>query len=320
MSIKISVVMAVYNAQAFLQEAIDSILCQSFEDFEFIIVNDGSTDESFKIIQKYAAQDYRIQFINQINMGLSFSLNNGLKLAKGKYIVRMDADDISLSHRLYTQYEFIESNPDFVLVGSNANVIDCKGNFIYKTSQKLSNSDIKAVLPSNPFIHPSVIIRRDAVLACGGYNEELIHHVEDQVLWNTLANYGKFANIKDSLIQYRKVPSSISNRTAKLSKRLNQIVNEGILTNNFDTNTIEEIILLSKKMTTKDKLSNYYQFIGKKYTENNFNRKKASINYIKSLYYKPLNYITIFNLILLIFPVFVIKIWKRYRMNYSANN
>jgi glycosyltransferase involved in cell wall biosynthesis len=129
----ISVVMPVYNAAQYLREAIDSILNQTFRDFEFIIINDGSTDRSLEIIQSY--NDDRIRLINQKNTGLAKALNNGIAIAKSDFIARMDADDISIPERLTSQFSFLESNVDVVAVGSNAEVIDKEGNHVYCTAQ-----------------------------------------------------------------------------------------------------------------------------------------------------------------------------------------
>ena len=119
---KVSVLMSVYNGEKYLKEAIKSILGQSFKDFEFIIINDGSIDKTEKIIKVF--NDKRIVLINQENIGLTKSLNNGLKLAQGDYIARMDADDVALSYRLEKQVKFLDSNPHIFLVGSSCYLIN----------------------------------------------------------------------------------------------------------------------------------------------------------------------------------------------------
>jgi glycosyltransferase involved in cell wall biosynthesis len=123
---KVSVVMSVYNGEKYLCEAIDSILNQTFENFEFLIVNDGSTDRTLEILQSY--RDPRIKVINnERNIGLTASLNKGLKIAKGEYVARMDADDVSFPHRLEQQKAFLDRNPRVAMVGSWAEVIDESG-------------------------------------------------------------------------------------------------------------------------------------------------------------------------------------------------
>ncbi|HAS7841575.1 TPA: glycosyltransferase family 2 protein, partial [Vibrio cholerae] len=115
---KISVVMSVYNGEKYLGEAIDSILKQTFSDFEFIIINDGSTDKTLEIIKSYMKKDDRIVLVSRENKGLIVSLNEGLDLAKGQYIARMDADDISIKSRFEKQIEFLDSNPDIGVCGT----------------------------------------------------------------------------------------------------------------------------------------------------------------------------------------------------------
>ncbi|MDD4353774.1 MAG: glycosyltransferase family A protein, partial [Candidatus Nanoarchaeia archaeon] len=125
---RISVIMSAYNTERYIAEAIESILNQTFKDFEFIIIDDGSTDDSLKIIKRYVKKDRRIKLIhNKKNIGLTKSLNKGLKIAKGQYIARMDADDISLPQRFQIQYDFLEKNKDIFLIGTTAFLIDDKG-------------------------------------------------------------------------------------------------------------------------------------------------------------------------------------------------
>jgi len=118
MDVKVSIVMSVYNAQKYLDEAIESILNQTYSNFEFIIINDGSTDKSLEIIENYAKKDSRIIVINRENKGLIYSLNEGIRKANGKYIARMDADDISLPQRLEKQVEFMEKNKNIGICGT----------------------------------------------------------------------------------------------------------------------------------------------------------------------------------------------------------
>src|SRR3989337_2996755 len=122
---KVSVIMSVYNGERHLRESVDSILNQTFQDFEFIIINDGSKDQSKYILESY--KDERIKLIHNKNMGLTKSLNIGISIAKGKYIARQDADDISEPERLKTQYDFMEANPGLGLIGSQFEVIKENG-------------------------------------------------------------------------------------------------------------------------------------------------------------------------------------------------
>lgn len=212
---KVTVLMPVYNGEKYLHKAINSILSQTFQDFEFLIVNDGSTDNSLEIIISY--QDDRIRVINNVNnLGISQSLNKGLNLAQGEYIARMDCDDISLPNRLCTQVDFLNCNPEIIVVGSYMELIDSEG---YKTEQQylypLTNENIiYSMLYSNPLGHPSVMFRRKEVIKIGGYRLKKEWNnlsTEDYDLWLRLAihNYA-LANIPECLIYYRDHPDSLT--------------------------------------------------------------------------------------------------------------
>ncbi|MFA7289817.1 MAG: glycosyltransferase, partial [Melioribacteraceae bacterium] len=206
----ISVVTAFYNTELYLKEAIESILNQDFEDFELILIDDGSTDNSLQIANSF--KDTRIKIFHKSNEGLSKTLNKGIEIAESNLIMRLDADDIALTNRMKNQYDFLNTNLDFVAIGSNAIIIDKDGNELYTTEQNLSWESIKNNLPINPFYHSSVMMRKDIVIKCGGYPVSIRHHFEDIVLWNKLAKYGKLANLPEALIKYRLVPSALTNR------------------------------------------------------------------------------------------------------------
>ncbi len=207
---KVTVLMPVYNGEKYLREAIDSILNQTFTDFEFLIIDDGSTDSSIKIISSYP--DSRIKLIkNDNNQGLVYSLNKGLYLAQGEYIARMDCDDISLPNRLQKQVDFLDNHPEITVLGSYLEFIDINGekleNLAYLSEYPLSHEQIVyAMLYSNPLAHPSIIFKKLDILKLGGYRflKELENCSEDYDLWLRLAdqNY-KFANLSDHLVKYR---------------------------------------------------------------------------------------------------------------------
>jgi len=205
---KISVIMSAYNAEKYIAEAIESILNQTFKDFEFIIINDSSTDNSLNIIKKYAKKDRRIVLINNSkNLGLIKSLNKGLKIAKGKYIARMDDDDISLPKRFQIQYDFLENNLEIFLVGSSCFLIDEKGIKIGSQNCPIDFTEIKKKLTKKCcMIHPSIMFRNDKQT----FYREKMWHVEDYDLYlNLLTRNKKIANIKDKIILYRITPNSI---------------------------------------------------------------------------------------------------------------
>ncbi|KAB2888961.1 MAG: glycosyltransferase [Desulfobulbaceae bacterium] len=197
-----SVVMCVNNSELFINEAIDSILNQTFVDFDFIIVENCSTDRSLDIILSY--KDIRIKLYRTPIRNLSYNLNFGLLQADSKYIVRMDSDDISHSKRLEKQIEYLENNPDVAIVGSAIRIINGKNSDTKIITLPLENSAIRRRLPYKIAIcHPSVTIRRDILLSYNGY--EQTRYCQDIELWLRMArNPGvKFANLKDVLLDYR---------------------------------------------------------------------------------------------------------------------
>ncbi len=204
--------MSVYNGAKYLREAIDSVLTQSMADFEFLIVNDGSMDNSLEIIKSY--NDARIILLdNEKNLGLIASLNKGLAVARGKYLARFDADDICCSNRLEEQYNFLENNPDIAVCGSWAEIIDENGKAVdHYNYPPLENKAIKKYLFwHNPFIHPTVMVRREILAAAGGYNKKF-KHIEDYELWTRVLAKFQGANIPQTLIKYRRHSGGITKK------------------------------------------------------------------------------------------------------------
>ncbi len=208
---KVTVLMSVYNGEKFLHEAIESILNQTLKDFEFLIINDGSTDSSRDIILSYA--DPRIQLIdNEQNIGLTRTLNKGLKLAKGKYIARMDADDISLPHRLEKQIRYIVDKPEVGVVGSRYEEIDENGSSRARLSLYYSFEEIYYNLIFNNCIpHPTVLFDRKLVLNQGGYNENYPQS-QDYELWCRISRATRCEIIDEVLVKHRILKSAISNK------------------------------------------------------------------------------------------------------------
>jgi glycosyltransferase involved in cell wall biosynthesis len=228
--VEISVLMGVYNEpQEWLVSSIESILNQTFTDFEFIIINDNPvSDVNRSILEHYSEKDNRLQIINnRENLGLTKSINIGLKLAKGKFIARMDADDISLPTRLQKQYEFLNIQPEYIACGSNAVVIDERNRKKELFKRPQSNEDIQSSLFfENPLIHPTLFFRRskDSIK----YNPQ-IRYAQDYELVSTLSRLGKLFNIQEPLLLYRRSAGQIS--TSKLSeqnKAANQIRQKNI--------------------------------------------------------------------------------------------
>jgi len=205
---KVSVVMSVYNGDRYIKGAVDNILGQDFKDFEFIIINDGSTDDTGQILESY--DDPRLRVLNQDNQGLVASLNRGIKEAKAPLIARQDADDISLPTRLEKQYELMQTNRDLVIVGSSIVTIDMNSNALNKHYVLLNDPELKQeLLVRSPFAHGAVMFRKDAFEKAGGYLEEE-HPAEDYGLWLRIAPFGSFTNIDAPLYQYRENTAGIS--------------------------------------------------------------------------------------------------------------
>jgi glycosyltransferase involved in cell wall biosynthesis len=196
----ISVIMPIFNGEKYLEKAITSILDQTFDDFEFIIIDDGSTDNSIRIIKQF--KDSRINFIqNNENLGLIASLNKAISKAQGKYIARMDQDDISKPYRFENQIHFLENNLEYGLIGSWVEVIpNSLSSIHYHTDY---NSIRFAMAFYCPFIHPSVMIKRSILNELDVvYDAEYIH-AEDYELWTRIIQKTKVCNLNIELLEYR---------------------------------------------------------------------------------------------------------------------
>ncbi|OGM93849.1 hypothetical protein A2524_00620 [Candidatus Wolfebacteria bacterium RIFOXYD12_FULL_48_21] len=207
----ISVIMPVYNAERFVKEAIESILHQTFTDFEFIIINDGSSDRSAEIIKSFT--DPRIHMVSQSNTGIIGALNTGLKIAQGTYIARMDADDMSEPVRLEKQVTFLRGHPDIALCGTWAKTISDTGEetgaYDYPST---THAEIKrAMLRHNPFIHPSVMFTKQAIEKVGRYRQEY-KHAEDYELWTRIVATFNTANLPEYLFKYRITEGSVTQK------------------------------------------------------------------------------------------------------------
>lgn len=204
----VSVVLPAYNAELYLKEAIDSILEQTFTDFELIVLNDGSSDSTEDIILSYT--DSRIVYVkNQENLGLIGTLNKGISLAKGKYIARMDADDISVINRFEMQVRFLEENREYIICGTQANRFY---NSVFESkafNAPVNDESIRIKLLFNSgFIHPSVMFRASPVWENNLKFNDGYKYAEDYYFWLELLKYGKGYNLKEKLLYYRVVDNS----------------------------------------------------------------------------------------------------------------
>jgi glycosyltransferase involved in cell wall biosynthesis/SAM-dependent methyltransferase len=205
----ITALMAVYNGERWIRDAINSVLSQSEEDFELVIVNDGSTDSTASIIESF--DDERLVVINQTNIGLTKSLNKGLNIAKGEFIARIDADDICMPGRFYKQKKALVENPDVVLVGSNAILIDVNNNEIGRAGYPLTNDMLLDRLRTfrSVFPHSSVFFRKDIVIKEGGYNEYFVKS-QDNELYLRLSGRYLMSGLDEFLIKLRINPDSLT--------------------------------------------------------------------------------------------------------------
>ena len=220
----VSVVMSVYIPDSsnsyddnirYLHQAVESILQQTYTDFEYIIVNDGSSNHVANILNDYARRDKRIFLIQQENCGLIASLNNGIQQARGIYIARMDADDISLPQRLEHQVQYLQTYPRIALYGSAIEYIDGNNTVLSRFLYPTSNAELQTKMKqSNYFAHSSIMMRASVVRHVGGYSS-LYPHAEDYELWLRIAQNHDIANCEDVLLQYRVHENNVSWRNAE---------------------------------------------------------------------------------------------------------
>lgn len=222
---KISVIMSVYNGSRYLREAIESILNQTFTNFEFIIINDCSTDNSWEILTEYSNKDRRIRlFNNEENIGLTKSLNKGINLARGEYIARQDADDVSLPQRFDKQVALLDSYPDVVLVSCDIEVINSEGYFVKKEQRSCDPQWISWYMLFYNHIggHSQVIFRRKTAMGLGGYSESY-RYSQDYEFWCRIVRVGNIVILPEILHKLRRHNKGIT--AEKRSEQLDYALN-----------------------------------------------------------------------------------------------
>lgn len=209
--VPISVLMPVFNAEPFVAAAIRSILDQTFTAFEFIILDDGSTDASPRILREFAASDPRIRLVSRENRGLVATLNEMIALAKGRYLARMDADDMSHPTRFAQQLAYMDAHPDVGVLGSRGLFIDPEGAPLAEFHDLREHDEILAALltPALGIIHPAAMIRRDVMIQMEGYRDDC-KHAEDLDLWLRISERHRLHNLDQVLISYRVHANSVS--------------------------------------------------------------------------------------------------------------
>jgi glycosyltransferase involved in cell wall biosynthesis len=217
----VSVLLPVWNGEAFLAQGLESILRQTLFSFELIVIDDGSTDASAEIAEKFARGDERVRVLRRPHEGLSAALNAGIAAARGECIARMDADDISVPHRLQKQVEYLEAHSACVAVGAWIEVIDEAGLPLgRKTFVKTHEEILAAMLRGiSAIAHPTVVMRRDALRAAGGYDASR-YPSDDLDLWFRLADRGELANLGDVLLRHRRHRSAVGVRERETMKAM----------------------------------------------------------------------------------------------------
>ena len=294
--------MPAYNAGKYISEAITSVLEQSFADFELLIVNDGSTDDTADIINSF--NDERIVVLGQENKGVAAALNKGLRHARAPYIARFDADDVCYPYRLQVQYDFITSHPYYSIIGSGVDYTDVNGDLIFTWQpDALSHNQIRQLsYRICPFIHSSVFYKRDTVLNAGGYNE-LAYTFEDHFLWAGILKHEKAFNLNQPLIKVRLNAESVTIdekwRTGKFRQIKYNALRKGSITE-AEGRRLSEIGI--KQLSPRIKKGAYYALLGKKYLWNNYQPEKARENLLKTLSISPLHLKNYFLLLMSFLP------------------
>lgn len=251
--------MPIYNESLYVKDAIKSILNQSLIDFELIIIDDASTDNTVDLINQF--NDDRIILIQkEKNTGYTDSLNLGIDKCSGRYIARMDGDDICHEDRFKVQFEFLENNLDYILCGSQYARIDGQSSFTLPAE----NDEIKVMLlRGNQFIHPSVMMRKSVLIENNIRYHKEREPAEDYDLWVRLMPYGKFKNLKEPLISYRIHAGQISQRSFKIQKnhdfhtRMLYLINLGINLNQNESRVLENIYSLEVGLSDEFLIKHY---------------------------------------------------------------
>ena len=291
---KVTVLMPAYNAGKYIAEAIESVLQQTFTDFQLLIINDGSTDNTEQVIRSF--KDERIVLINQAHKGIVAALNKGLFKTDSIYIARFDADDICFPQRLQQQVSFLDTHPDYITIGCDAEYISEDGEhlFDFKCTGHTHDEIIQKIYLFCPFIHSAVMYRKDAVIQCGGYSEHA-HNFEDYFLWIQLLKHGKFYNLPQQLVRVRFNPASVTideRWRGRIFRKLKRdIITKGSIT---EQEGFDLLNIIQSQDFRNIKEGSYYALCGKKFLLDNRQPEKARPLFskaIKSYPYRWDNYL-----------------------------
>jgi glycosyltransferase involved in cell wall biosynthesis len=275
--------MPAYNAQDYIADAIRSVIQQTFTDFQLLIVNNGSTDNTLSIIKSFS--DPRIKVVNQPEKGIAVALNTGLQHATSEYIARFDADDICYPRRLEEQYNFMVSHPDYIVCGSACDYMDMHGNYIFTYHPKGHTHEEIQKIKHNycPFIHSSTMFKKESILQHGGYSENA-HHFEDHILWLKILQYGKACNLSRPLIRVRLNPGSITIDEKWRHRKFTEIKQAALKKGDINATEGSRLLeILKQQDTQKIKEGAYYALLAKKFLWNNYQPENARRNLKKSL-------------------------------------
>lgn len=282
----VSVIMSVRNGLPYIGETIESVLAQSLTDFEFIIVDDGSTDGTSDAVRRF--DDPRIALIEQVNTGVAVARNRATASSSGKYLAVIDADDRWLPDKLAHQVAFLEDNPDHVAVGGFTDVIDYDGTYIYTEKKPVENADIVRIQNlRNPWTHSAVMYTRRAYDAVGGYYEPVRQYIVDYMLMFQLSLHGKVHQLPEVVVQYRIVPTALSAKAN--SKEFDEIAHRAIQAGTMPAEDLQRICELkaSEDRTPAFKQSMYHLYVGRSWLLHNYDRRRAIDHLKQCLHQNP---------------------------------
>lgn len=288
MNPQVTVLMPAYNAGKYVAAAVRSVLDQTFSDFELLIVDDGSSDDTVSIIQGFT--DPRIRIIRQEQGGVAAALNTGLSYARGIYVCRFDADDICFPQRLARQVHFLDGHPTYLVVGSDAEYISEDGEhlFDFRCAGHTHKEIIDRLYTNCPFIHSAVMYRKEAIIRAGGYST-LAHNFEDYLLWVNLASAGKCFNLDEALIRVRINPASATIderwRGRRFSRLKQAVIGRGYIT---EKESEELLSIIRKQETKKIKEGAYHALCGKKFLHENYRPARARWHVTRAIHAYPL--------------------------------
>ncbi len=310
---KISVLLPVFNDERYLEEALLSILKQSFTDFEIIAIDDGSTDSSLAMLNSYAAIDDRIKVETQPNMGIGKTLNRAIQLATANLLARHDSDDRSLPERFDRQVNYLNAHPNIALLGTAVSIIDAEGEIKYSPNIVQGNDQLINLLKTtSPFIHGSVMMRRSVAIKAGCY--ATIRWYEDLFLWRSLARIAKVENIDEPLYQYRIRPSNL-HIPRKIQAAASKIFRDHWPEDKFSEDELEVLENLKTQITPTARKAQFCLNMSKGLMLNNGNTWEARKFLLKGLFAKPNTVELWFHLGLSLLPRKLSAAWRRYRVD-----